>query len=147
MVERNSFSQLILHTNNLSTLSHDMLGRWDEVEEIDLRFNEWQCDCALQWMVEQLIPIIKEKTPKFMEDIKYCAFQLFRFPTIIIIDLFVRCRHPDEMAGKSFHDIHKEKHQMRCLDYYGRHPERDGPILVGILIGELTRIIVAVAAT
>lgn len=40
------------------------------------------------------------------------------------------------MAGKTFHEILKKGTQMRCLDYYGRHPERDGPILVGILIGK-----------
>lgn len=43
------------------------------------------------------------------------------------------------MAGKTFHEILKKGTQMRCLDYYGRHPERDGPILVGILIGKFAR--------
>lgn len=57
-----------------------------------------------------------------------CPFILFEFVR--------RCREPDEMAGKSFHEIFKNGIQMRCLDYYGRHPERDGPILIGILIGK-----------
>lgn len=55
---------------------------------------------------------------------------------LICIFILNRCRSPDEMAGKSFHEAFKNGIQMRCLDFYGRHPERDGPILVGILIGK-----------
>lgn len=63
-----------MYNNNLSTFPHDLLGRWDEVEEIDLRFNYWQCDCANQWMIETLMPIIKVKSPAMMEDILYVHF-------------------------------------------------------------------------
>lgn len=44
------------------------------------------------------------------------------------------------MKGKLLSDLSAKGVQMRCEDYYGRRPERDGPILVGIFIGKLTRI-------
>lgn len=47
-----------------------------------------------------------------------------------------RCDHPVEMAGRSFYDIGSKHESMRCEDYYGHRPERDGPILVGIFIGK-----------
>lgn len=34
------------------------------------------------------------------------------------------------------YDLHEKNVRMRCSDYYGRRPERDGPILVGVFIGE-----------
>lgn len=40
------------------------------------------------------------------------------------------------MVNKSLHEIYMKSYQMRCEDYYGRRPERDGPILVGIFIGK-----------
>lgn len=39
------------------------------------------------------------------------------------------------MHSLSFAEIHDKKYHMRCEDYYGRQPERDGPVLVGIFIG------------
>lgn len=57
----------------MSTLDHNLIGRWDEIDEIDIRYNPWKCDCVNQWMVDQLIPLIKEKsktTPALFEDIK-----------------------------------------------------------------------------
>lgn len=39
------------------------------------------------------------------------------------------------MKTKLLADLSAKGVQMRCEDYYGRHPERDGPILVGIFIG------------
>lgn len=29
-----------------------------------------------------------------------------------------------------------ESHKMRCEDFYGHRPERDGAVLVGILVGK-----------
>lgn len=40
------------------------------------------------------------------------------------------------MIGKDLHELSEKGVRMRCSDYYGNHPERDGPILVGILIGK-----------
>lgn len=58
--------QLFLHNNNLSSISFQLLGRWDEVELVDLRFNPWRCDCDNQWMVDTLIPIIRNTTPALL---------------------------------------------------------------------------------
>lgn len=44
------------------------------------------------------------------------------------------------MHGLSFAEIHDKKYHMRCEDYYGRRPERDGPVLVGIFIGKYSAI-------
>lgn len=52
------------------------------------------------------------------------------------IKLMIRCDHPIEMRGRSFTDMSLKHVGMRCEDYYGHRPERDGPILVGIFIGE-----------
>lgn len=40
------------------------------------------------------------------------------------------------MVTRTLADISLKHVDMRCEDYYGRRPERDGPILVGIFIGE-----------
>lgn len=45
------------------------------------------------------------------------------------------CQEPIEMSGKSILDLHSIQYNMRCLDYYNNRPERDGILLVGILIG------------
>lgn len=44
------------------------------------------------------------------------------------------------MKHLSFAEIHDKEYHMRCEDYYGRRPERDGPVLVGILIGKYSAI-------
>lgn len=49
--------------------------------------------------------------------------------------IIVRCAEPYEMKGQSFLEITAKNEHMRCEDFYGRRPERDGPILVGIFIG------------
>lgn len=40
------------------------------------------------------------------------------------------------MFDKGLNEIHQSGSRMRCSDYYGRHPENDAQILVGILIGK-----------
>lgn len=39
------------------------------------------------------------------------------------------------MKGKSFFELYGTKADVRCLDYYGNHPEKDAVMLVGILAG------------
>lgn len=58
-----------MHNNNLSIIAHELVGRWDEVELIDIRLNPWICDCENQWMVEVLIPIIRNNTPALLKQI------------------------------------------------------------------------------
>ncbi|XP_055309698.1 leucine-rich repeat neuronal protein 2-like [Sitodiplosis mosellana] len=127
-VEWPPLQSLILYNNNLSTISEKLLERWDDIEEIDIRYNPWKCACENQWMVDKLVPIIKNKSknPSMSEDVK--------------------CDHPVEMKGRSFTDMSLKHVGMRCEDYYGRHPERDGPILVGVFIGLMVGIPVTMAA-
>lgn len=76
--------QLILYSNNLSSISEHLLEHWDEIEEIDIRNNPWKCACENQWMIDKLIPIIKEKSknvPPLYEDLKY-VFCIFLKSTI-----------------------------------------------------------------
>lgn len=51
------------------------------------------------------------------------------------------CSTPPEHAGKNMTLL--EHRQLRCVDRYGARPERDAAILVGLLIGLLLAIPVA----
>lgn len=125
--------------NNLSSISEELFERWDEIEEIDIRFNRWQCTCENQWMVDKLIPLIKSKNrTSFYEDVKWVEQVLWTFIFQLnfhMQTLLNRCAGPDPMKGKSFLELSSKNEQMRCGDYYGHRPDRDGPILVGIFIG------------
>lgn len=39
------------------------------------------------------------------------------------------------MANRSLKDIAEKQTEMRCLDKYDNHPEKDGQILIGLLLG------------
>lgn len=39
------------------------------------------------------------------------------------------------MSGISIIDLDHRHYHMRCLDFYNDRPERDGVLLIGILIG------------
>lgn len=56
--------ELTLYNNNLSVISSHLLGRWDNLDLIDIRQNPWQCDCEIQWIIDEIIPLMK-KTSKF----------------------------------------------------------------------------------
>lgn len=54
-------------------IDSDLIGRWDEVEEIDIRYNPWACECKNDWMAFKLIPQIMEKSkskPTMYEETK-----------------------------------------------------------------------------
>lgn len=34
------------------------------------------------------------------------------------------------MIGKPLAQLASSKYEMRCLDYYGNHPERDGSFMI-----------------
>ncbi len=42
-----------LHANALTTLNVNTF-EWSNLEKLDLRFNDWQCDCHIQWMIDVL---------------------------------------------------------------------------------------------
>lgn len=65
--------QIILYSNNLTTISEHLLEHWHDIEEIDIRHNPWECACENQWIIDKLIPTIKEKSksnPSMYEDLK-----------------------------------------------------------------------------
>ncbi|XP_025423011.1 leucine-rich repeats and immunoglobulin-like domains protein 1 isoform X2 [Sipha flava] len=109
--------KLDLSYNALRYLDSNLLSRWDTLEELNLQGNKWECDCLNQWFVNTLAPMLESKHSEFLIDFT--------------------CREPTEMNGKSILDLHHLHYEMRCLDYYNHHPETDGVLLVGILIGVL----------
>ncbi|GLH03033.1 Protein artichoke [Gryllus bimaculatus] len=115
--------ELILRGNSLRTLDFSLLRRWDELQMLDLENNNWLCDCDLQWMVSELEPIINRTNPSLLRNF--------------------RCTQPEPMAGQSIFELHLRHYHLRCLDADGAHPERDGLILVGVLVG----VLMAVPAT
>lgn len=109
--------KLYLSNNNLSSLDSNTFIRWTDMEEIHIHDNPWLCDCELQWVLDILMPIIKKTTPHLIEHIK--------------------CAEPHPMVDEKLLDLSEDKSKMRCLDKYGAHPERDGALLVALLIGVL----------
>lgn len=51
-----------MSNNKLSTIDQQLILRWEDIQEIDLRYNPWKCDCRNQWMIDTLMPLIKEKS-------------------------------------------------------------------------------------
>ncbi|KAM3955508.1 toll-like receptor 1 [Aphomia sociella] len=117
--------ELYLQSNNLSVIDSRFIARWDLLTAIDVSNNPLLCDCTTQWMVDNLVPVIESKTFNASEKLV--------------------CQEPVEMRGytmKHLHDIHRN---MRCLDKYGNRPEKDGAILLGLLIGVLLAVPVMLA--
>ncbi|GAB0099529.1 Leucine-rich repeat [Sergentomyia squamirostris] len=108
-------THLYLHNNNLTTVDMMLLANWKHLEVLDIRNNPWLCDCSNQWMIDQLLGKLHADTESLLED--------------------VVCHYPIEMRGKKLVDL--ENTQLRCVDKYGHRPERDGVILMGMLIGLL----------
>ncbi|XP_052748969.1 leucine-rich repeat neuronal protein 3-like [Galleria mellonella] len=117
--------ELYLQSNNLSVIDSRLLARWDLLTAVDVSNNPLLCDCSTQWMVDNLVPTIESLNVNASEKLV--------------------CQEPIEMRGytmKHLHDIHRN---MRCLDKYGNRPERDGAILLGLLIGVLLAVPVMLA--
>lgn len=63
------------------------------------------------------MPVIKETTPHLIDHIK--------------------CASPHPLSEQKLLDLSNERSELRCLDKYGAHPERDSALLVALLIGVL----------
>lgn len=107
--------KLDLSYNALGYLDSGLLNRWDTLEELNLQGNKWICDCENQWLVSTLAPMVESRHPEFLKDFT--------------------CQEPIEMSGISIRDLDHRHYHMRCLDFYNNRPERDGILLIGILIG------------
>ncbi|XP_026477176.1 slit homolog 1 protein-like [Ctenocephalides felis] len=115
-----------LHSNNISTIDRHFIGRWDNLKIVDIRFNHWSCDCENQWIASELVKQIEEKTPQLVHGLQ--------------------CSEPVEMIGENLLTIEKKHTEMRCLDKFGNRPERDGALLIGILVGLITALPICIAA-
>ncbi|CAB3363220.1 Hypothetical predicted protein [Cloeon dipterum] len=109
-----TLKRLHLNDNNLGRLPKELLKRWDALDELRLQGNPWICDCDSQWILTDLIHILDSMAA----------------PSLV-------CHEPIELRGTTFHDLAENESHMRCLDFYGHQPERDGAILIGVLIGVL----------
>ncbi|XP_063709861.1 leucine-rich repeat transmembrane protein FLRT3-like [Culicoides brevitarsis] len=107
--------KFIVHNNNISRLDRNLFADWEDIKVIDLRFNPWACECNNQWMLDTLIPQIINNNEPLSHDLK--------------------CVTPSQMSGKKLRDLAENHRTMRCLDKYGNHPEHDGNILIGLLLG------------
>jgi len=52
-----SYLQLDLSYNALSFL-HENVTHWESLESADLQGNPWDCTCRLQWVLEQVLPLM-----------------------------------------------------------------------------------------
>lgn len=62
--------KLQLQNNNLTILDANMLSRWDDIEELGLYNNPWNCVCENQWMVDTVLVKIQDTNPTHIEQIK-----------------------------------------------------------------------------
>ncbi|XP_063923633.1 leucine-rich repeat neuronal protein 1-like [Zophobas morio] len=112
--------KLYLQENKLSHIDMQLILQWKDLTELDLTDNPWTCEGENQWIVDELMPIylkLDEQKAKRL-----------------------RCGAPIEMVALTFRDVYKRQTTMRCLDLYGHRSERDGALLIGILIGVLITI-------
>lgn len=108
---------LHLQDNALGYLESSLVARWDKVRDIRLDGNPWVCDCENQWMIQTLLPTMERINITFGAGLK--------------------CAQPPEMRDQALHSLEVRHYHMRCLDRLGNRPERDAPLLVGVLVGVL----------
>ncbi|KAF2888270.1 hypothetical protein ILUMI_17902 [Ignelater luminosus] len=49
--------KLHLRDNKLTNLDRHLILHWENLNDLDLRFNPWTCECENEWMVDVLMPI------------------------------------------------------------------------------------------
>lgn len=108
--------KLHLRDNALHYLPAGLVGKWDDLVELDLRDNRWSCDCDNQYLVESLLPGLGKTL--MGESVNSLT-----------------CSAPPEHLGKNLTSL--SNRHLRCLDLYNSRPERDATVLVGVLIGVL----------
>ncbi|GFG35757.1 hypothetical protein Cfor_05203 [Coptotermes formosanus] len=106
--------------NNLGALDRHLLGHWDVLQYLNLEGNPWVCDCENQWMVSTLLPTVEKIVQDQLDSLE--------------------CSQPDQMRGRKLHELEVRDYHMRCMDTAGNHPEKDGKLLIGMLVGVLLAI-------
>lgn len=89
--------------------------RWQNIREIDLRFNPWACDCTNSWFIHSLMKQINNTTPLLTHN--------------------VNCATPVEWKNKPLLELSADNKELICEN--ANHPGNDSLILVGILVGVL----------
>lgn len=107
--------KLFLNNNNLTTLESDLFNTWDDMTEIHIHDNPWLCDCNLDFVVKHVMARINKTTPHMIEHIQ--------------------CADPTVYAGRKLVELMANDFELRCLDKYGAHPERDSALLVALFVG------------
>ncbi|KAG8226368.1 hypothetical protein J437_LFUL007725 [Ladona fulva] len=69
--ERWTLKKVDLSYNSLETLKEDTLP-WEEIDFLDLQGNPWICNCSLQWMLDDWMPVIYKKDSGYLFDLR-CA--------------------------------------------------------------------------
>ncbi|XP_012233479.1 leucine-rich repeat neuronal protein 2 [Linepithema humile] len=115
---------LNLESNALQYLPMLLVGRWDNLEELHLKHNQWSCDCRNQYLIGT---VLQQNGKKLMG--------------AEVSEL--TCSAPPELAEEELISL-TDRH-LRCLDLYDARPEKDAAILVGVLIGLLLAIPVGMA--
>lgn len=110
---------LDISNNALRHLPSQLVARWDRLEELDLMNNEWNCDCNNQYLISTLLP---QHGKRLMGD------EINQ----------LKCSEPAEYTGRNLTSLANQK--LRCVELFVEHPEKDGAILMGILIGLLLAI-------
>lgn len=85
--------------------------------------NPWKCDTDNDFLIHDLFPQILKSKPE--------------------ITTKITCNTPLNYKNIEISEIYDKKKALRTLDRYGNHPENDGAVLVGILIGLIIGIPVA----
>lgn len=64
--------KLYLHANNFTTLPRDLIA-WSNLDELDLRYNPWHCDCEFaSWIGRALRKIYAQSNEKVFPDGALC---------------------------------------------------------------------------
>ncbi|XP_046662575.1 leucine-rich repeat neuronal protein 1-like isoform X2 [Homalodisca vitripennis] len=109
--------KITLNNNNLGFLDFELLGHWDRLDTVDIQNNPWVCECHNQWLVSTLVPMMEK-----LNSTQHMVAGIV-------------CHWPEQMRGQSVAELDHRSYHMRCLDAYDHHPEKDGTLLIGILIG------------
>lgn len=107
-----------MNNNNLSVLEREWSDRWDKVTTIDLRFNPWICDCTNEYLIETLMDQINTTRP--------------------LLAAGVKCASPAAWKGKKLLELKAENKELICENT--NKPEKDGLVLISILVGVLVGI-------
>ncbi|XP_069675072.1 leucine-rich repeat-containing protein 15-like [Periplaneta americana] len=75
--ENNSLTlkELHLRSNALHSLPQHLV-QWTDLVVVDVQNNPWRCDCDIEWLVNDLVPIIQNNNPDLVLDL-HCSEPLW----------------------------------------------------------------------